>query len=291
MSDNLGYLGLKDSNGPKDILLVRKPPKKEYWESTYSAYNGKIIGISSNRLFPLDHPHIVERTSAWLHCFRNPSSIIPSHLPIDLISESDFVDTKIKSLVPKKRKYDIAYSCFFTQQKTKNFDLMVECLSHMTHLKVHLMLHKFPKEYINKIRSIYPKSSFAFTLKSLPHKMFLSELAKARVCFLPNKIDASPRVLTESLCLNMSVLVNEDIVGGWKYVNDVTGSFFNISNIDKALEKCLSIAENPKCNEWFGDNYHINAQKKLSSFVYSNFKIKSSHLRPFKIKVPQDLPI
>ena len=39
-------------------------------------------------------------------------------------------------------------------------------------------------------------------------------------------MDASPRILTESLCVNIPVLVNLNIIGGWKYVNSETGEFF-----------------------------------------------------------------
>ena len=48
-----------------------------------------------------------------------------------------------------------------------------------------------------------------------------------RVLFAPNLHDASPRVLAEAMCLNVPILVNRHILGGWKYVNDQTGAFFD----------------------------------------------------------------
>ncbi len=43
----------------------------------------------------------------------------------------------------------------------------------------------------------------------------------------PNVHDASPRVLVEALSLNVPILVNRHILGGWKYVNGQTGAFFD----------------------------------------------------------------
>jgi hypothetical protein len=159
----------------------------------------------------------------------------------------------------------------------------------MAGLKVHLMLHEFPGRALKEIKSMYP--GIKITTARLPHERFLKEFAKAKVCFLPNVLDASPRVLTEALCLNMPVLVNQDIVGGWKYINDITGSFFNLSNIHDGLDRCLSLAEEPNCNEWFKDNYHMHAQKRLAKFVCDNFGHKCQHLRPVPLVVPRDCPM
>ena len=56
------------------------------------------------------------------------------------------------------------------------------------------------------------------------------ELQKARFIFVPNVSDASPRVLTEALCYDLRLLVNYNLLGGWKYVNEQTGVLFNDVN-------------------------------------------------------------
>lgn len=38
------------------------------------------------------------------------------------------------------------------------------------------------------------------------------------------------RVIVEALCLNIPVVVNKHILGGWKYVNQYTGEFFSDSS-------------------------------------------------------------
>ena len=54
--------------------------------------------------------------------------------------------------------------------------------------------------------------------------LLLIEQSRSLVTF--NVHDASPRVLAEALCLDVPVLVNWHILGGWKYVAEETGEFF-----------------------------------------------------------------
>ena len=56
---------------------------------------------------------------------------------------------------------------------------------------------------------------------------FLKLIEQARSLVTFNVHDASPRVLVEALCLEVPILVNWHIVGGWKYVTQETGEFFN----------------------------------------------------------------
>lgn len=70
----------------------------------------------------------------------------------------------------------------------------------------------------------------------------------------PNVHDASPRVLVEGLSLNLPILVNRHIIGGWKYVNDQTGAFFdseeNVVPIFKELLRKQQQSE-LRPREWF----------------------------------------
>ena len=68
------------------------------------------------------------------------------------------------------------------------------------------------------------------------YNKFLDKIRESRFILLPNLEDASPRFLTEGLALNKPIFVNENILGGWKYVNDDTGVFFN-ENILHFIEK------------------------------------------------------
>ncbi|WP_347331864.1 hypothetical protein [Marinimicrobium locisalis] len=45
--------------------------------------------------------------------------------------------------------------------------------------------------------------------------------------FVPNVADASPRIIAEALCLDVPILMNENILGGWKYITAMSGRFFS----------------------------------------------------------------
>ena len=72
------------------------------------------------------------------------------------------------------------------------------------------------------------------------------------------------------------MLLNKNILGGWKYVNSETGEFFNNENdVSSALEVLLKKIENNKYNprEYFIKNYSvINAGRVLKKWLYENFR-------------------
>ena len=56
---------------------------------------------------------------------------------------------------------------------------------------------------------------------------------KARWAFLPQVCDASPRVTTQALSMDIPLLMNRNIMGGWKYlVPGETGEFFHDMKTD-----------------------------------------------------------
>ena len=72
--------------------------------------------------------------------------------------------------------------------------------------------------------------------------------------FAPNVHDASPRVLAEAMCLDVPILVNRHIVGGWKYVHSDTGAFFDsVDNVVPAFKKVIDGLQRGDLHprEWF----------------------------------------
>jgi hypothetical protein len=59
----------------------------------------------------------------------------------------------------------------------------------------------------------------------LPWPDFLRCLGASRVALFPNTWDPSPRMMAEAMSLDLPLLVNSDILGGWKYVCDAAGKF------------------------------------------------------------------
>ena len=85
---------------------------------------------------------------------------------------------------------------------------------------------------------------------------FQKELQKARFLFLPNITDASPRVITEAMCYDLRLLINYDIIGGWKYVTPETGEFFHDEfDIEKALEKLTKNMDRYQPRKHFVEKY------------------------------------
>jgi hypothetical protein len=81
------------------------------------------------------------------------------------------------------------------------------------------------------------------------------------------------------MCFNLPVLVNKNILGGWEYVNEQTGEFFDPEDIDNGfgpvLDKFIKKLNNNEYTprEWFIKHQgKYNSGKKLMDFVKSIFK-------------------
>merc|ERR1712151_322429 len=75
---------------------------------------------------------------------------------------------------------------------------------------------------------------------------YFDYLKRSRFAFLPQVRDASPRVSTQALALDVPILMNWHIQGGWKYVNEKTGEFFHdIKDFRQSLDTILRNADTP----------------------------------------------
>ena len=90
--------------------------------------------------------------------------------------------------------------------------------------------------------------------------------------FAPNGHDASPRVVAEALSLDVAVLVNADIDGGWKYgEHEETGATFSgaddvLSSYDRIVSNYARGRLAPR--RWFQENSGIkNSAIRLEAFL------------------------
>ena len=110
------------------------------------------------------------------------------------------------------------------------------------------------------------------TTDFLDYNKFIKQYEKCRFIFVPNLLDASPRVLTEALCFNLPCIVNKNILGGWKYVNEKTGMLFNDEN---DFENVLKVFQS-KFNTFTPREYFINNHgpkyegKQIVQFIKDN---------------------
>lgn len=103
----------------------------------------------------------------------------------------------------------------------------------------------------------------------LPWHEMLDHVASARFLFAPNVEDASPRLLAEALCLDVPLVVNRAILGGWKYVNRFTGVFFDgPDDVSSAVRTCIGRRLQPRA--WFRANHGpYNAGRRMRRVLAS----------------------
>ena len=271
----------------------RNDKHKKLYES-YKSQGLPMIGVSSYQEFPGEilnpfedpyyktHPMDYEAmTSGWLHCFRDPGHYLKSSIPRLLMSESDFVDPE--AMTPDtsiQKEYDFIYICLDEGMKhdsktcqpgwqahNRNWALAQKCLEVICgrfQLKG-LIIGRTNCEITQKCNKIVDKTPFQ------PQVEFFKLLQKCKFIFVPNVSDASPRVITQAMCYNIPVLMNRNIVGGWKYITDQTGEFFTnesdiIASLDRFLHRLRQGQYRPR--QWFSENYgKERSGKRLLEFL------------------------
>ena len=292
---NFPFKNLFDQNGNKlNIILLSAPFREPRHDAIYKELKEQtpklhFMGISSYCEFPgkLSNPfdsryheeqnHIYESmATTWLNCFRNPSQYInPSYnLPLLDLSESDLRDANSNKPDPSiKKEYDFIYICLKDNDKctpgwqsyNRNWELGKQCLDIMCgkYKLKGALVGRENCEFSNLCSGIVKVHPF------LDYHSFQKELQKARFLFVPNIADASPRVITESMCYDLRLLVNYNILGGWKYVTPESGELFHdMSDFEASLDKLLKNMNNYQPRKHFMDNYgKEKSGKKLADFI------------------------
>ncbi|MFD6888253.1 hypothetical protein [Streptomyces sp. NPDC059957] len=188
---------------------------------------------------------------AWLHCFRDPDSFLPPNGPRARVSESDFTDPRrvdphvVARALPPELVADVVHVSGGEpwRQRAKNWPLAARCLRRLaeeTNLRILVVDAPPDAEAPPGVRLTGP----------LEWPLLLAAIAAARCLFVPAVLDASPRVLAEALCLDVPVVVNRAILGGWQYVNPFTGAFFDgAHDVVPAVLQVIGSAGRPRA--WF----------------------------------------
>ena len=293
-----------DNNGNRlNVILIAKPFTTPENYMTYMNNKNKFIflGISSYMEFPsmpsnpIDNYMIEEFTNkmnpynlkmyfdlceGWLHCFKNPIKYIPMDKPNVLISESDFVN--YKTLVPDNTEkiYDFIYSCPKVNKESscddwvsinKNWELAKKCLPILCG-KYNLKGMLIGRDgCIDDLNNDIKKN--ITTTGWLEYNDMIVKYKQSKWVFVPNIIDASPRIITEALSLNLPCIMNNNILGGWKYINDKTGMFFTDENdLSSILDKFLPNLNKYTPREFIINNYGpINTGIRLKKFLFEHF--------------------
>lgn len=274
-------------NRDTGFIFLRGPlgPAVPLWEELRADH--RFLGLTSMGPYPLYHEGygpvppsalpsdgwnrpFVQSCEAWCHCYRKPEVFLPPDRHWELLSGSDFCDyERVWSIgtesgtLPAKR-WDLVYSCLGNRfnEMQKNWDFAKSCLRRLCadgRLRV-LLIGRIDSPDVPQLPGV---DAYDF----LPWRQFVQALSRARVAFFPNMLDASPRVMTEAMSLDLPVLVNERILGGWKYVNEHTGTFF--TNEEDVLEKALTVLSGHyQPREWFTSHFGMRrTQERLAQLL------------------------
>jgi hypothetical protein len=292
------FLNIYDDNGKKiNVVFITHPFTREECIIQYEDAKKKgvlFLGMSSYCEFPgiVSNPHDIlhnpeddawkkynyyELTEGWCHCFRNPEKYITDqNIPQVLISESDFANYDNHQPKPEiEKKYDFMYVCLKDNDKcedgwqayNRNWQIAKKCLDIMCekyHLKG-LLVGRINCEIPKGCHQLMELTDF------MDYSKYIKTYNQCKFIFVPNIADASPRVLTEAMCFNLPALVNYNILGGWKYINERSGELFvNEYDFEGVLDKFLTKLNNNKYDtrQNFIDNWGTpNAGPKLLDFV------------------------
>jgi len=261
---SLVYLPIKNNKGRTlPIMGIRRPPRPGH--DVFKRDKSTLIGVSSCRGFPTGHEWIMNNVSGWCHCFRDPAKYGISGIPTALISESDFMGVNgINHDVKKRRDFIWACKGTNTQKTSKNAALLERCLPVMRDMGLSGYVVGFTREDLPS--EFGPNISF---ISKQSWSKLMKKAAQCRFAFFPNLMDASPRFMGEVLSMNIPVIVNKDIYGGWKYVNENTGQFFSSENdVRESIEKLYDNHKILSPKEWWYDNYGPrHASVSLGSFI------------------------
>ena len=306
MSDVLPrpFVSIKDDKGKKiDCVLVSHPFTRQTGEDgTYEQYvqwkneGVDFVGITSFSEFPghFTNPYdsmsnrndicwknhdYMKYFDIWLNCFKEPHKYIDKDKKLALISESDFTD--IDKFKPDKninKEYDFVYICNKDNDNCnsgwnyyiRNWELGKKCIDIMCgkYGMKGTVIGRSNCKLLNDYGDLCQMKDF------MSQKELIKLFQKTKCILLPNTVDASPRILTEALCCGCCCLVNENILGGWKYVNENTGEFFtDENNFETSMNKLFNNYNNYNPSEYYKNNYgKVNSGKRLKEFLCKHIR-------------------
>ena len=209
----------------------------------------------------------------WCNCYKDPELYFGSK-PSVLLSESDFVDSIFIQVYERKlKKYDFYY--FTSGGKAgveyKGMDFFLSSLPVLCgEFGLNGIVIKYQKQqkpFDRETRTILKRYKKNIRIKEgrQTPQYVAKIMSKCKFGFFPNKLDCSPLLMAESLVRNCPILVNESISGGWKYVNEETGSFCNLFDLPEKVEFILNKKFSPG-NYWKENYGYKKTSQKLCEF-------------------------
>lgn len=287
IENNWGIINIYDiNNKPTDIICIRGPlfdnnkldellkTKKMIGLSAYQNFPQPLINVHDDYKNNIFLQKYEDKVILWCHCFKDPQNYLSPGIPKLLYSDSDQYNSHV--LYPLANTIEKEYD-FFCSMPSGNWnswirgkEVAVKWLNYMAdimNLKI-LVCGKYNEnEFSKKIDNV----------EHLPWNEFIKKMNSSKFLINFSRYDASPRIIIEALSLNIPVLLNENILGGWKYINKDTGKLFFY---DAPIEQCINNFIGSKYDplKWMklhfnSDNNKIllaNTINKLISYKYED---------------------
>lgn len=222
--------------------------------------------------------------------YRSPDEIFPQSVKVIEMSQSDFMLPEIDYLDEvmegkHQKKYDFVYSmspgsddlstgCDTWGAFAKNWSFATQALEVMCGdlNMTGVLLGTIDAQ--GHACSI-PESCHGKVVqtKFLSQQEAFDYMRQSKFLFLPQVHDASPRIATQAMTLNVPLFMNDNIVGGWKYINQATGEFFHdLSDFKMNLNKLMGSLGSYEPRNFVRKEYGSERSgKKLREFVELNF--------------------
>lgn len=247
--------------------------------TAYRDFPNKINDIAEDKFHLTDDFDYTNSIKVWLYCMKdfNRYGLNESQHALLNISESDFY-TAPDQIDNTPKKYDFIYVCLKDndtcplngwQAIVRNFDLALKCFPILfTNFNLKALI-------VGRVgcglENLYPNN--VEITDFLPYHELQQKMKESRFLFVPNISDASPRVIAECLIKNVPILINQNILCGFKYINEQTGVFFNNEHdISQAINLLLTKLPEMTPQKWWLDNHsHKKNSILLRNFLYTQY--------------------
>ena len=291
-----------EHGGYVNIILVRSPFTSKEQEELFERYKGDILflGIMSLEAYPLLSPNpwvdkfrpedYTGKFPGWLNMYRSPESIFPQNIPLIQMSQSDFTvletdyDAELRAgkheklydfmYVMTNTENEVKYGCAGWGSFAKNWPLAKKSLDVMcSEMNLTGVVLGIVDSNGNSCEIPPPCRNRVLRVKYVSMHEALDYMRQSRFLFVPAVYDASPRVITQAMSLNVPVLMNENIVGGWKYICKETGVFFSgISSLKGSVMELMGNLNTYRPRSYVQQHYGRQISgKQLKGFVEKFF--------------------
>lgn len=270
----------------ENLWCVRKHmcPSHLEWKTLKQTKTDNIFAFVSSPKMHKQQMTILANIKAWCHPFRDVHQYLTDKkCKYAMLPESDFLDADFVQMGTNNPKYDFFYLTLnaksgISYKGLDNFISLLPCLCGKIKLRGIVLVY-FPARGSSKHFSVLTKNQRNLIDKYSSQLDFMwgwkkqsemeSIMSSARFGIFPNEVDCSPRVIPESLLRNRPVLVNKDIWGGWHYVQDETGSFFDPNDENTVLAAVDNLLlQKFSTRDYFMEHYGFSkSTKKLADFL------------------------